>query len=105
MLSSNISSTCPHNMVKFGSITAESDWRVWGTPADFNGFRVFERFLGWNTIGLCSFSGVLPGAKFTLRPSLAFSCIGTATARPNFAAWYLHATGRPSRSTLGGRTI
>jgi len=24
--------------------------------------------------------------------------------QPNFAAWYLHATGRPSRSTLGGRT-
>jgi len=39
--------------------------------------------------------GILPGAKFTLRPSLAFSCIGSVTARhsssrhqPNFAAWY-----------------
>jgi len=39
--------------------------------------------------------GILPGAKFTLRPSLAFSYIGSVTARhsssrcqPNFAAWY-----------------
>ena len=39
--------------------------------------------------------GILPGAKFTLRPSLAFSYIGSVTARhsssrrqPNLAAWY-----------------
>jgi len=39
--------------------------------------------------------GIFPGAKFTLRPSLAFSYIGSVTARysssgrqPNFAAWY-----------------
>jgi len=39
--------------------------------------------------------GLLPGAKFTLRPSLAFCYIGSVTARhlsssrqPNFAAWY-----------------
>ena len=25
--------------------------------------------------------------------------------QPKFAAWYLHATGRPSRSTLGGRAV
>ena len=40
MLSSNISSTCPHNMVNFGPLAAENCWRVWGTPANFNGFRV-----------------------------------------------------------------
>ena len=40
-------------------------------------------------------NGILPGAKFTLRPSFAFSYIGSVTARqlssgrqPNFAAWY-----------------
>jgi len=27
-------------MVNFGLITAENCWRVWGTPANFNGFRV-----------------------------------------------------------------
>jgi len=32
------SSTCPHNTVNFGLLTAEICWRVWGTPANFNGF-------------------------------------------------------------------
>jgi len=41
LLNSNVSSTCPHNMVKFGPLTAEIDWRVWGTRGNFNGFRVF----------------------------------------------------------------
>jgi len=27
-------------MVNFGLLTAEICWRVWGTPANFNGFRV-----------------------------------------------------------------
>ena len=45
LLSSNISSTCPHNMVNFGSLTAETDWRVWGAPANFNGFRVLAALL------------------------------------------------------------
>jgi len=37
LLNSSISSTCPHNMVNFGTLTAESGWRVWGTLANFNG--------------------------------------------------------------------
>jgi len=45
MLNSNTSSTCPHNMVNFGPLTAEIRWRVWGTPADFDGFRVFAALL------------------------------------------------------------
>jgi len=40
LLSSNISSTCPHNMVNFGLLVAEIVSGVWGTPATFNGFRV-----------------------------------------------------------------
>jgi len=32
--------TWPHNMVNFGSLASEIGWRVWGTPANFNGFRV-----------------------------------------------------------------
>ena len=38
LLNSNISSTCPHNMLNFGPLPAEICWRVLGTPANFNGF-------------------------------------------------------------------
>jgi len=49
--------------------------------------------------GSCPPNGILQGAKFTLSPSLAFSCFRSVTARhyieqresprqPNFAAWY-----------------
>ena len=38
LLSSNISSTCLHNMVNFGPLAAEIGSVVWGTPANFNGF-------------------------------------------------------------------
>ena len=40
LLSSNISSTCPHNMVNFGLLAAEIISGVWGTSVTFNGFRV-----------------------------------------------------------------
>ena len=57
--------------------------------------------------GLLSPNGVFTGAEFTLRPSLAFSCIGSVTARhlssgrePNFAALsrehHLYSAGWPS---------
>ena len=46
LLSSDISSTCLHNMVNFGLLTAEICSRVWGsTPANFNGFRVLVALL------------------------------------------------------------
>ena len=45
LLSTNISSTCPHNMVNFGVLAAEIVSGVWGTPATFNGFRVLAAFL------------------------------------------------------------
>jgi len=45
--------------------------------------------------GVLPSDGILPDAKFTLRPSLAFSYIVSVTVRhsssgrqPNFAAWY-----------------
>ena len=41
----NISSTCPHNMVNFGPLTAEIGLGVWGTPDNFNGFRVLPALL------------------------------------------------------------
>jgi len=45
LLSSNISSTCPHNMVNFGPLAAEIVSLVWATPANFNGFRVLAALL------------------------------------------------------------
>ena len=45
LLSSNISPTCPHNMVNFGPLAAEIVSLVWGTPSNFNGFRVLAALL------------------------------------------------------------
>jgi len=45
LLSSNISSRCPHNMVNFGLLAAEIVSLVWGTAANFNGFRVLAALL------------------------------------------------------------
>ena len=45
LLNSNTSSTCRRNMANFGLLTAEICWRVWGTPANFNGFRVLAALL------------------------------------------------------------
>jgi len=113
LLNNNIFSTCPHNIANFGPLTAEICWQVWGTQANFNGFRVLAsllqrrrspeanqtlhdgRLLGCYTIYRLPPHRILPGAKFTLRPSLAFFYIGSVTVRhsssgrqPNFAAWY-----------------
>jgi len=88
----NICSTCPNNMENFGPLAAEIDCRVWGTPASFNGLcyctdvaqlrstklsTMFGHFLGW----LLPPNGILPLAKFTLHPYLAFSCTRSITAR------------------------
>jgi len=43
VLNSHISFTCP--LVNFGPLTAEPGWRVWGTPANFNGVRVLASVL------------------------------------------------------------
>jgi len=45
LLNSNISSTRPHNMVNFGVLAADIVSLVWGTPGNFNGFRVMAAFL------------------------------------------------------------
>jgi len=45
LLSSNTFSTCPYNMVNFGPLVAEILSLVWGTPANFNGFRVLASLL------------------------------------------------------------
>jgi len=105
---------------EFGPLTADIGSGVWDTPANFNGFcvltsllqrrrspeanktlcTIFGRLLGLYNIyiyihfrGLLFPNGILPGAKFTLRPSLAFSYIGSVTVRhsssgrqPNFCS-------------------
>jgi len=45
LLSSNISFTCSHNTVNFGQLAAEIGPVVWGTLANFNGFRVLAALL------------------------------------------------------------
>ena len=45
LLSSNMSSTCPHNMANFGLLAAEISWRVWGPPANFNRFCILAALL------------------------------------------------------------
>jgi len=103
-LNSNICSTCPDNTANFGRLAAEIDSGVWGTPSKFQrvsrfGFVIaatslagghpnFARCLAVSWAGtyihfrrLLPPDGILPGAKFTLRPSLAFSDIGSVTAR------------------------
>jgi len=62
MLNSNTSSTCPDNTVNFGLLAAEIRWRVWGTPVNFNGFRVLVVLLhGTLVVGVSKFCGVEQG--------------------------------------------
>jgi len=104
-------------MVNFGLLTAKIGSGVWATPANFNlQFRIFASLLHrrrsmevnktlqdvwpspglvhYNILGALAPNGILPSAKFTLRPSLAFSYICNVTARrwssdrqPLFMAW------------------
>jgi len=83
LLNSNMSSTRAYNMVNFGPLTAEIGWGVWGTLANFNGFRVlasycsdvaqrrpkklctmFGRLLGWADTLHIHFRGFLPLSEF-----------------------------------------
>ena len=124
-------------MVNFSPLADEIGLPVWAPQQVSTGFAcwlrccsdvvhrrptklcgMFGRLLGWYTLYI--FSGafaptdvILQGANLTLRPFLAFSCIGSITAwnstsgrQPNFVAWYkefrrrrhhLYSAGRRSR--------
>jgi len=92
-----ISTLCCHNIVNFGPV-AEIGLPVWGTTANFNRFRVLASLLQrrrstevnqilqdvWPSpwlvqhiyiFGALAPNGILPGVKFTFRPSLPFSHI------------------------------
>ena len=105
-------------MANVGPLMAESGLPVWGTPANFNRFRVLASLLqrrhwmkanqtlhyfwplSWLVQYIYIFGGSCPLTEFCylqkpLRPSFAFSYIGRVTARhsssgcqPNFVAWY-----------------
>ena len=76
LLSSNISSTCPHNMVNFGPLAAEIISLVWGTPGNFNGFRVLAALLHGTLVVSVSQSAALNSGR------------------------HLYSAGRPSRWAL-----
>jgi len=116
-LSINIFSTCLHNMVNFGPLTAEICWRVWGTPANFNRFRLLAALLHrrrstevnktlqdvWPSPTVVHYMSIVYelakfltefASKFTLRPSLTFSYIlatllhGTRAAAVSETLWH-----------------
>jgi len=63
-------------MVNFGPLAADICWRVWGTPANFNGFRI----LAENFNGFCVVAALLHG-------TLAVGVSQTATGRPSRLAF------------------
>ena len=65
VLSSNISSTCPHNMVNFAPLAAEIGPVVWGTPANVNGFRVLAALLHGSQVAVADLRG---GGVTGIRP-------------------------------------
>ena len=96
---SNISSTCSHNMVDFGPLaefgasqqisTGFASWLHYNTDvAQRSSIKLCTTFGHLLGAMLCihfrellSRNGILPGAKFTLCPSLVFSYISSITAR------------------------
>jgi len=53
LLSSNMSSRRPHNIVIFGTLAAEIGLPVWGTLANFNGSRILAALLhGSKVVGV-----------------------------------------------------
>ena len=77
LLNSNVSPTCPHNMVNFSPLAAEIGLPVYGIPANFSGFRIL--------------------GSVTARQS-------SSGRQPNFAALnrgpHLYSAGRPPRWAL-----
>jgi len=77
LLNSNVSPTCPHNMVNFGPLAAEICWRVCGTRLMSTGFAFWQRYCTRHS---------------------------SSGRQPNFAALnrgrHLYSAGRPSRWAL-----
>ena len=59
LLSSNMSSRCPHDMVNFGPLPAEIGPVVCGTPMNFNGFCVLAPLLhGSQVVSVSQLCGI-----------------------------------------------
>jgi len=72
LLSSNISPTRSHNMANFGPLAAEILSLVWGTPGNFNWFRVLAALLhGTLVVGVSQTAALNRGRHLcsTGRPS------------------------------------
>jgi len=68
LLNSSISPTCPCNMVNFGLLAAEIVSLVWGTPANFNGFRVLGALLhGTLVVGVSQSAALNRGRHLYIR--------------------------------------
>jgi len=76
LLNTDTSPTCPHNMVNFSPLAAEICWRAWGTPVNFNGFRVLAALLHGSLV------------------------LGVSQAAALNRGRHLYSAGRPSRWTL-----
>ena len=68
LFNGNMSSTRSHNMVNFGPLMAEIGWRVWDTPANFNGF---------SRLGFVNAPTLLNGGHPNFEQCLAVSWPGT----------------------------
>jgi len=75
--------TCPHNMVNFGPLAAEIYWRVWGTPANFKGFRVLAALLH----GIISERELTFTFAICYRPSVCLSsvCLSVCNVRAPYS--------------------
>jgi len=85
LLNSNICSISPYN--NFGPPKAEISLGVWGTPANFNGFRILASSLQWRR-KLCTMSGRLLG-WYTI-----YSLLGALAPWRKFARCKIHFTSK-----------
>ena len=122
MSNSNISSTCPYNAANFGPLTAEISLPVWGTPANFNRFRILLSLLQrhrspeanqtlhgvWPSPGLVHYvyifwafcpDGILPGAKIHVTSKSYILVYWQHYCR----ALHLHASSKLCGVVQGGR--
>ena len=126
-LNSNIFPTCLYNMVNFGLLAAETVSLVWGTRANFNGFRVLTSLQRrcsseaatklhdvWRLLGCLHyvyiFGALAPRRNFATCKIhfTSKSCVllywqrytarhSSSGRQPNFAAWYKELSQRSGR--------
>jgi len=86
-----MSSTCSHNMANFGPLAAEICWRVWGTPANFNGLRVLAALLH-GTLVVGGASATLCGVEQRAPPMLFRAAITLGIGPHSSLFYFIHIT-------------